>query len=127
MTLVVNASSIKPQYELEASKMVTDLFIEGDTLYAATSGGIVDIFSISKKEHIGKIELPSVKDFLGDLMPPKIYSIDKIGSKIVLVSQGRSGFRDVYIKDGDTLTRIIDSSDEFFLKKGLFIDENRII
>jgi len=127
MTFTLNAGSIKPQYELEASRMVTDLFVDGDTLYAATSGGIVDIFSISKRERIGEISLPSVKDFLGDLMPPKIYSIDKIGSKILLVSQGRSGFRDVYIKEGDSLTRIIDSSDEFFLKKGFFVDENRII
>ncbi|MEA3522979.1 MAG: WD40 repeat domain-containing protein [Campylobacterota bacterium] len=127
LAFTLNAASIKPQYHLETSKMVTDLFIEGKTLYAATGGGIVDIFDISTQKRIGEIVLPSVKDFLGDLIPPKIYSIDKLGDTIVLVSQGKSGFRDVYIKKDDTLTRIIDSTKEFFLKEGLFIDEDHII
>lgn len=118
---------MKPQYSIETSDMVTDLFLEGSTLYAATGVGVVDVIDTINRKRVETITLPSVKDFLGDLIPPKIYSIDKVGSKIVLVSQGKSGYRDVYIKEGEKLRRIIDSSKEFFIKKGLFVDENRII
>ncbi|MEA1918853.1 MAG: WD40 repeat domain-containing protein [Campylobacterota bacterium] len=127
VALLLNASPMKPQYSIETSDMVTDLFLEGSTLYAATGVGVVDVIDTINRKRVETITLPSVKDFLGDLIPPKIYSIDKVGSKIVLVSQGKSGYRDVYIKEGEKLRRIIDSSKEFFIKKGLFVDENRII
>jgi WD40 repeat protein len=123
----LQAKEIKPLYKLTASGMVVDLLVDEGKLYASTDVGIVDIFDIATRKAIGKITLPGTKDFLGDIEPPKIYSIDKFGDKLLMVSQGEHGFRDVYIYDGKELKRIIDSSKEFFIKKGLFVDENRIL
>ena len=122
------AKEIKPLYRLSSStKMVTDLLIDGKTLYATTDGGIIDIFDIEKWEKTGAITLPDIKDFMGDLVPPKVFSIDKRGEKFVIVSKGESGFSNVHIYDGKELKQIIDAKREFFIKKGIFADDNRVL
>jgi len=124
---LLQAKEIKPLYKLTASGMVVDLLADNGKLYASTDAGTVDIFDIASRKTIDRITLPGTKDFLGDIEPPKIYSIDKSGDKLLMVSQGEHGFRDVYIYDGKELKRIIDSTKEFFIKKGLFVDDNRIL
>ena len=122
------AKEIEPLFRLSSStKMVTDLLIDGKTLYATTDGGIVDIFDIEKKEKTGAITLPGVKDFMGDLVAPKVFSIDKRGEKLVIVSKGESGYSNVHLHDGKELEQIIDAKYEFFIKKGLFVDDDHVL
>lgn len=123
----VNVNAMKPQYTLEASHLVTDLLVEDRTLYAATDSGTVDIFDIADRNRTGQIVIPGVKDFLGDIIAPKIYSVDKYADRILLVSQGESGYREVYLVHHGELRKVIDSKRQFLIKKGLFIDADRIV
>lgn len=127
LAVSAHAKELKPQYTLAATHMVTDLVLDGSRLYAATFGGSVNIFDIGTRQLVGEIKLPMIRDFMGDEVPPKIYSIDKLGDRLMMVSEGKSGYRNVHIYDGKTLTQIIDYTQQFFIKKGLFVDEDHLL
>jgi len=121
------AKEIKPLSKLVASGIVTDILVNDKKLYAATHVGSVDIFDISSKKILKQIELPYIKDYLGKLLPPKIFSIDRISGKTLMISQGERAFREVYVHDGEKLEKIIDFSEKLLIRKGLFLDENHIL
>lgn len=127
LSMGLQAATLQSAYALKASGLVTDLLQVQNTLYAATDRGIIDLFDIPTQAHKGTITLPAVPDFLGDLSAPKIYSIDAFEGALLIVSQGKSGYRDVYMYREGALERIIDETSELIIKKGLFVDAQRIV
>ena len=124
----LNSNAIEPEYSLVSSGAVTSLFIENDILYVANDAGSIDIFNWKKKTKIKSISFPSIKDFMGDEIPPKIYSIDKLNDQIIAVTQGKHGFRNVFTINNDEITKIFDADkDKLMVKKALFIDSGRIL
>ncbi len=122
--------ALEPEYSLKTKGAVTSIFIENNTLYAATDAGCIDIFDWKKKTHIKSISFPKIKDFMGDEMPPKIYSIDKWPGqeKMVIITQGSHGFRNLYLLVNGEKEKLIDASkDKMMIKKALFVDEGKII
>ncbi|MBN2895885.1 MAG: hypothetical protein JXK05_08375 [Campylobacterales bacterium] len=127
LSSALQAATLQSAYALKASGLVTDLLHVEQTLYAATDRGIIDLFDIATQTHKGTITLPAVPDFLGDLSQPKIYSIDAFEGALLIVSQGKSGYRDVYMYRERALERLIDERSELIIKKGLFVDAQRIV
>lgn len=128
--LITNSFGIKElsaNYSLEASADVQDIYYEKNSLYVATSMGKVDIFNIEKKEKTSIIEIPKIKDFIGDEIAAKIYSIDKTTNKLLIVSQGSKGYRNLWIYSGNKLNKEIDISKKLYIRKAKFLDENRVI
>ena len=98
---ILNAKDIKPVFTYIASAGVTDLIYSNNKIYAATSGSSVDIFDTKTKRKIDSIKLPKIKDFMGDLVDSKIYSVDVFEDMVLILSQGEKGGRDINIyKDG---------------------------
>ena len=128
--LIVSISSfgIEPLYSLKASGAVTSFIVKGDVLYAATDAGCIDVFKWKTKKKTQAITFPNIKDFMGDDIPPKIYSIDIWADKIICVSQGVHGFRNVYLIEKDTKHLLIDAAtDKMMIKKAVFVNENQIL
>ncbi len=119
--------TLHPAAELPTSGLVTDLLVDNGKLYAATYAGTVDIFDIASKKRIGQIALPHIKDFMGDDIPAKIYSIDKFGDRIMMVSEGKSGYRNVFLYEHGKLSQIIDAHDYLPIKKGLLLDHDHLL
>lgn len=122
--------ALEPEYVLKTKGAVTSIFIENNTLYAATDAGCIDVFDWKKRSHLKSITFPMIKDFMGDEMPPKIYSIDKWPGqdRMIVVTQGSHGFRNIYLlKDGNK-TKLLDADkDKMMIKKALFVEEGKII
>ncbi len=123
----LQAKDISPLYKLRASGMVYDILIHDAKLYAATDAGKVDIFDIENKEKEKSIELPGIKDFMGDLTAPKIYSVDVMSGRVLMVTSGELGYNNVYLHDGKTLKNIIDKKMKLTLKEARFIDDDTIL
>lgn len=120
--------AIEPQYSLKAKGGVTSFFLEDQMLYAATDAGTIDIFDWKKRTFISSIEFPMIKDFMGDDIFPKIYAIDKCKDKMLAITQGYRGFRNLYLIQNNKKERILDASlHKMMIKKALFIDEGRIL
>jgi len=119
-----------PEYSLLAKGAVYSIVIENDILYAATDAGSIDVFNWKTKMLKKNISFPMIKDFMGDEMAPKIYSIDKWPNKdrIIAVTQGKHGFRNIFMVDNGIRTQIFDAEkDKMMIKKALFFAEDKIL
>lgn len=132
ITLILGSKvfALEPEYTINAKGAITSVFIEENILYAATDLGAIQIFDWKKNKLIEEVTLPNIKDFMGDEIPPKVYSIDKIKGedKLIIVSQGMHGFRNVFLYENEILNQIFSSeNDKMMIKKAYFIGANDII
>lgn len=119
-----------PEYSIKAKGAVTSIFIEGEKLYAANAAGSIECFNWKSKNLESSIPFENIKDFMGDDMPPKVYSIDKIKgqNKLIAVSQGKHGFRNLYLIINNQLHKILDAEqDKIMIKKAYFLNTNLVI
>ena len=125
--LNINAKDLAPTSSLLASGGVTDLVLNNDKLYVATAASSVDIFDIKTQEKINSIKMPQIKDFLGDIIDSKIYSVDVLEENILILSQGENGGRNVNIYKDGKFESIIKDTQRQFIARAKFLDENHII
>ena len=97
----LNAKDLKPTFVYEGSGGVTDLVYNDGKLYSATAEGAVDIYDTKEQKLIKTIRVPKIKDFIGDNVESKVYSVDIIDGKIMIASQGKKGYRRVHIYKDD--------------------------
>ena len=122
----IEANDLKPIKEIEMSGGVMDIKIVDDLLYAGTDNGILEVYDLKHETFLQKIELKKIHDFMGDLMSPKVYSIDVIRDKKLLLSEGEKGSRELYIHENNITTKVIASEDKLIMQKAKFVDENKV-
>lgn len=110
-----------------ASGGVTDLVYKDNKLYSATDASSVDIFDVKTQEIIKSIKLEQITDFMGDLIDSKVYSVDVIENKILLLSQAKKGARRVHIYENGTLKLVLPYTQKLFIAKAKFIDANTLL
>jgi hypothetical protein len=110
-----------------ASGSVTDLVYKDSKLYVATDAGCVDIFDTKTQKSIHKIEVAQITDFMGDVANSKVYSVDVVSDKVLLLSQGKKGARRVHIYEDKTLKLVLPDTKELFIAKARFLNEKTII
>lgn len=116
-----------PIAQFSASGGVTDLIYNQEKLYASTSAGSIDIFDISSTKLLQQIKVEKITDFMGDLIDSKIYSVDIIGDKILILSQAQKGSRRVHIYEDNKLKLLIPYSKKLYISKAKFLDANTIL
>ena len=125
--LTINAKDLNPSKSLIASGGVSDLVLVENKLFVATTASAIDIFDISTDEKIDSIKLPKIKDFIGDTIDSKIYSVDVLNDSVLILSQGEQGGRNLGIYKNGQMQNIIDDSQRMFIGRAKFLDENHII
>ena len=125
--LQLTAQELKPTFVYEGSGAVTDLVYQNHKLYSATAEGVVDIYDTKEKKLIKSISVPKIKDFIGDEVNSKIYSVDVIDDKIMITSQGKMGYRRVHIYEDNNLTQVISVKNSYTIAKSKFIDSNHLL
>lgn len=122
-----SASLQMPHARFVSSGAVRDIVLADNKLYSATDAGCVDIFDMHTKNILSKIEVEKITDFMGDKIDAKIYSVDVLKEKILILSQGDSGFAQVYIHVDNKTQLLIGSSEMLSIAKAKFIDENTLL
>ena len=125
--LNLNAKDLEPNFSLIASGAVTDLVLKEEKLYVATTASSLDIFDINTKEKIDSIKTSKIKDFTGDIIDSKIYSVDVLEENILLVSQGEKGGRNLSIFNNGKISNLIEDKERLFIARAKFLDENHLI
>jgi len=123
----LNAKDLKPTFIYSGSGAVTDLVYQNNKLYSATAEGAVDIYDTKEHKLIQSITVPKIKDFIGDEVVSKIYSVDTLDNKIMIASQGKMGYRRVHIYADNNLTQIISIDKSYTISKSKFIDSNHLL
>ncbi|NOQ31945.1 MAG: PQQ-binding-like beta-propeller repeat protein [Helicobacteraceae bacterium] len=126
--LSINASAIEmPFKKYESSGAVVDLVIDSNRLYSATDASAVDIFDIKSAKILKTLKVDQITDFMGDIIDSKVYSVDVLAGKIMILSQGKKGFRRVHIYENEQMELIIPWSEKISIAKAKFIDKDTIL
>jgi len=124
---LVDAKTLEPTHVYTGSGAVTDLVYQDGLLYSATAEGAVDIFNIKEQNLKQTITVPRIKDFTGEEVNAKVYSVDIAEGKIMIVSQGKMGYRRIHIFADNALTEVISTAKSFTIAKAKFVDVNTIL
>ena len=128
VTAFLYGQEIHPTIKIEAAGAITDLFIENTTVVLSTDAGTIETYNINNGEQTEIIQFPSMKDFMGDDVPTKIYSIDKVRKKLLVVTQGNRGFRNVVIIENGVTEEIFNADrNKLMIKKARWIDTTTIL
>lgn len=127
LSLNLFGKDLKPEYSFHASGGVSDLVLNNGKLLAATHSSSVDIFDLNTKALIKSIKVPKIKDFMDLPIDSKVYSTDIVHEKILILSQGQSGGRNIFIYENDELVNLINDNERLFIAYAKFVDENFII
>ena len=117
ITSIYAANIQKPVAKYISSGAVTDIVYRDAKLYSATDASCVDIFDVETKKIIQKIKVSQIKDFMGDVIDSKVYSVDIIKDKILILSQAQKGARRLHIYENDKLELFIPYTEGLFYQK----------
>ncbi|HFQ61192.1 MAG TPA: hypothetical protein ENK39_02680 [Epsilonproteobacteria bacterium] len=125
---VYAAPVLTPTWKLDVNASVKDMVLHHHTLVIGTDNGTLRVYDLKEKKFTKTITLPKVKDFMGDLMPPKVFSVDAIDNRYVLLSDsGEGGYVNVWIHEAGKTTQIISAKDKKVLVKVRFIDASHVL
>ncbi len=127
LSILIHAKDIRPSFSLSATSFVSDFIVHQDRLYAATDMGIIDVFYLNTKKIIHQISLPPSITPLGETVHEKIYSVDYLNGKLLIVAGGKNGYRNVWVYENFELKQIVDEKRKLLIKEARFIDENTIL
>ena len=116
-----------PIQKFISSGAVTDIVYSDNKLYSATDASCVDIFDVSKNEIIKQVKVSQITDFMGDIIDSKVYSVDKIGEKILILSQAQKGARRVHIYQNGVTKLVLPYTKKLFIAKAKFLDKDTIV
>lgn len=110
-----------------SSGPVTDMVLADSKLYSATNASCIDIFDLKSAEIINQIKVDKIEDFMGDKVDSKIYSVDIISDKVLILSQANQGFRRVHIHQNNKSEVIISDKKKLTIAKSKFLDKENIL
>ncbi len=117
----------EPVSSFVSSGYVVDLFYKNSKLYSATDAGTVDIFDFKTKKVIKTIKVDKIKDFMGEMVNSKVFSVDEDNGNIMILSQDQKGFSRVHIHSDQKNRPIIDFTKRLSIIKAKYIDSNTIL
>ena len=125
--ITVFAKEITPYKYVQASEAVSDFEKVGNILIIGTEEGIIDIYDLKKDKRIDQVKLPKFKNILGDYMRSLILSVDYANERLLFVSRVLDGWRELYIYEDKTLTKLIDKTEKMTLQEVKFVDAQRAV
>lgn len=121
-------SIVQPYKILTAKGNVKDILVDSTTLYAATDNGAVEIFDLTSYEQIDTIAIPKFHDDIYDQeVTPTVYSIDKIGDKIIILTSYKGVQKRLYLYENRVLNEITGLDPNLMMIKVRFVNERSIL
>jgi len=122
------AGDIVPFLEIEAKGIVKDIMIDDKNLYIATDNGLVQVYDVEKRKFIKEISLPKVKDFMGDMIPPKVFSVDFMDGRYMLLSDsGKGGYANLWIHENNETIQLINHELKKSVIKAKLVDKGHVL
>jgi len=117
-----------PVDTLEVNGTAKDMVLVKNHLVVATDMGHIEVYDIDTKRKIEEIAIPDVKDFMGDLIPARIMSVDRLNDSYLLLSDsGKGGYSNLHLYKNHKLTQLLSAADKEAIIKARFIDDTHIL
>lgn len=127
ITSLLFSAELSPRSIIQAGGNVQQIALVDGKIIAGTSVGTLEMYKLSDATKLSTITFPNIKDFTGDEVAPKIFSVDMIDNTLLAVVQASSGARELYLVEEGKPQLLIDSKANLFISKAKFVDKNRIL
>ena len=125
---VEGAMVLSPVQEIPINGTTKDMVLRGDELLIGTDSGVLQVYDYEAKVFTQTIALPKVKDFVGDLIPPRVFSVDKIEERYLLISDsGKGGYVNLWMHENNVTTQLLNHTYKFAAIKARFITKEHIL
>lgn len=119
---------LTPIQKIVVDGTAKDMVVNEEHLYIGTDKGKLQVYDFKEHKFIKDISLPLMRDFMGDTVPPRVYSVDFIENRYLLLSDsGKGGYANLWIHENNTTTQLISAEDKRALVKARFVDKNHIL
>lgn len=124
----VSASVLSPVQEIVVDGTTKDMVLKGKELLIGTDSGVLQVYDYEAKIFTHTITLPPVKDFVGDTIPPRVFSIDKIEERYLLLSDsGKGGYGNLWMHENNVTTQLLSHTDKIAAIKARFVNKEQIL
>jgi len=119
---------ITPIQKIQVNGTVKDMVLRDDRLLIGTDNGALQVYDYQNKVFTKNIILDKVKDFMGDEVPTRVFSVDKIDGRYLLLSDsGKGGYSNLWIHENNISTQLVSATDKKAAIKARFIDKEHIL
>ena len=119
---------LPPVGEIAVNGTTKDMVLRGNELIIGTDNGVLQVYNSKTKIFTNTITLPKVKDFLGDMIPARVYSVDKIEERYLMISDsGKGGYANVWIHENNVTTQLLSHSDKLAAVKARFVSKEHVL
>ena len=126
--ICTNATVLTPVQEIVVNGIAKDMVLRDKELLIGTDNGMLQTYDYEAKVFTHNISLPPVKDFVGDIIPPRVFSVDKIETRYLLLSDsGKGGYVNLWIHENNTTTQLLSHTDKIAAIKARFVNEEQIL
>ena len=128
-SLVLLASPVlTPMQEIQTNGIVKDMVLKEGVLLFATDNGVVQVYDYKAKTFTKTIALEKVKDFTGELTPPRVFSVDMYEERYLLLSDsGKGGYGNLWLHENNVTTQLLSHIDKIAAIKARFINKEQIL
>ena len=128
LSFICYAKDYTPVEEIKVSGIVKDMVLRENKLCIGSDNGTMQIYDIEQKKFIKKIQLPKIKDFMGDMINTRVNSVDYLNSRYILVSDsGIGGYSNVSIVENNNTKIVISHEKNYQIVKARLIDKNHLL
>ncbi len=118
----------KPYLQIDVRSPARDIVLKDDLLYIGTDSGNLLVYDYKKKRFVKKIQIPKIKDFMGDSVDAKVFSVDfEDGRYLLLSDSGEGGYSNLWIHENNITTQVISPKDKDAIIKARFVDKDHIL
>ena len=128
VVLAQSTEIYSPLLEIGVNGMAKDMVLDEKELIIGTDNGVLQVYDYESKVFTKTVTLPEVQDFMGDLIPPRVFSVDKIDGRYLLLSDsGKGGYVNLWIHENNVSRQLLDSSEKKVAIKARFISKDHIL
>ena len=119
---------LKPYKEIKVDGSVDDITLYEDELLIGTSKGELYRY-LFKDENLTKVTtIPKIKDFTGETIDARIFSVDDFKNSYLFVSDsGVGGYSDLWLFELNSTKHLIGSKDKLPIIKARFVDKDHAL
>lgn len=119
---------VAPIQQIKVEGIVKDISLHDNTLLIGTDAGALHIYDYEKKLFLKHVNLPKVKDFIGDEIEARVFSVDKMQNRYLLLSAaGKGGYSNLWIHENNVTTQLLFPKDKKAVIKARFVDKEHIL
>ena len=125
---IVWGKDLTPTLKIDVNESVKDMVLTGSTLVMGTDGGKLKAYNLDEKKFTKIIQLPKIKDFMGESMDTRVSSVDYLDGKYLMLSDsGVGGYSDLRVNENNKTLDIFTEKDKLALVEAKFIDNSNIL